>query len=146
MSVLKKIGFKALRFDQLSLVQKLIAIKNAKEIVTGAGSGYLFRNLVATNNTVNIITSDSYAWLDFSVCATGIGVGNVRFSVFEKEMSLACNFFPTCRNHASIYVTQDFLDSINGNIDWGESGILWQYLSAIQQTNSDTFSRVNIQA
>jgi len=125
-SILKKNGFKILRFDQLSLIQKLVAIKNAKEIITGAGSGYLFRYLISTNNLVKIITSDSYVWNDFSICATGVGVRNETFFIFEKEMSLASNYYASCRNHASIKITQDFFKK-NEDIKWGEKNVLWAF-------------------
>ena len=124
---LEKNGFKILRFDQLSLVQKLVAIKNAKDIVTGAGSGYLFRNLVATNNIVRIITSDSYIWNDYSLCALGVGVRNEIFIIFEKEQSLASNFFPTCRNHASIQISRDFFKNPK-DVDWGEKNVRWIFV------------------
>ena len=125
-SNLKRNGFKILRFDQLSLIQKLVAIKNAKEIITGAGSGYLFRYLISTNNLVKIITSDSYVWNDFSICATGIGVRNETFIIFEKEMSLASNYYASCRNHASIKITQDFFKK-HEDIKWGEKNVLWAF-------------------
>ena len=125
-SKLKKSGFQILRFDQLSLVQKLTAIKNADEIVTAAGSGYLFRNLVATNNKVKVITSDTYVWNDYSICATGTGVRNEIFIIFEKEMSLASNYYASCRNHASIKITQDFFKK-HEDIKWGEKNVLWAF-------------------
>ena len=125
-SKLKKSGFQILRFDQLSLVQKLTAIKNADEIVTAAGSGYLFRNLVATNNKVKVITSDTYVWNDYSICARGVGVRNEIFIIFEKEMSLASNFYPSCRNHASIQISKDFFKE-DKDIVWGENDVTWEF-------------------
>ena len=125
-SKLKKSGFQILRFDQLSLVQKLTAIKNADEIVTAAGSGYLFRNLVATNNKVKVITSDTYVWNDYSICARGVGVRNEIFIIFEKEMSLASNFYNSCRNHASIQISKDFFKE-DKDIVWGENDVTWEF-------------------
>ena len=58
-------------------------------------------------------------WNDFSICATGIGLRNETFIIFEKEMSLASNYYPSCRNHASIKITKDFFKN-SKDIEWGE--------------------------
>jgi hypothetical protein len=48
------------------------------------------------------------------------------FIMFEKEQSLASNFFPSCRNHASIQIPQDFFKNYK-DMDWGEQNVKWTF-------------------
>ena len=118
-TMLEKSNYEILRFDKLNLVEKLVYIKYAKEIVSPAGSGLYFRKLLSTSNKVQIITSDTYLWNDFSFWIRGANWRNETILMFESEKSLGSEIFPTARNHASLQIENKFLSSITVS-DHGE--------------------------
>lgn len=97
-------GVYPIKLENLDLVQKLSVIKNAEEIITPAGAGILFRNLVVTENSVTIISSDTMIWNDFSLFQRATGWRNEVFYIFEREKSLGSDIYANARNHASIKI------------------------------------------